>query len=153
MAKIFGYYHKNIDRAWFESSNVFYCECLDRENDFKKVKVTFNNGSCYEYDNVKVQDYLLFRDDASQGKALQKYIKAKNYPYKKLDNSNINELKDELEFRTNGGTYVTLDDSKLVLLNGKDEEFYRSEKDANEDTLDIVCEAMTAVGVTNIIKK
>ena len=90
MSKIFNLYTKNkdgidVDRTWYQSSNIKYSECLDYDNRLKTLKVVFNNGTQYEYKNVNSQDYLLFRDASSQGKALNEYIKPKGYEYEKLD--------------------------------------------------------------------
>ena len=50
MSKILNYYNNktHIDKVWYDSSNVLYSECDDIENDYKNVRVTFNNGSTYE---------------------------------------------------------------------------------------------------------
>ena len=112
MSKIWSYYNNKLDKAWFDSSNVKYCECVDNDNEFKTLRVVFNNGSKYEYKNVSVQDYLLFREDASQGKAMGKYIKAKKYEYERLDNVDIEAIDKELEFRRNGGIFVDYSDGK-----------------------------------------
>ena len=89
MSKIFNLYTKNnnginVDRTWYQSSNIKYSECLDYDNKLKTLKVVFNNGTQYEYKDVKTTDYLLLREDESQGKALNKYIKANGYDYEKL---------------------------------------------------------------------
>ena len=79
MAKMFNYYANDVDHTWYDSSNIKYSECIDKENSLKTLKVVFNNGSQYEYRGVDVNDYLMFREDMSQGKALCKYIKSKGY--------------------------------------------------------------------------
>lgn len=91
---------KRIDRAWYNSSNILYSECDDKENDLKTLRVVFKNGACYEYKNVSVQDYIMFMHgglDGSNGKALNKFIKEKKYEYQRLDDANINILNEELE--------------------------------------------------------
>ena len=103
MGKIFNYYSNDIDRTWYQSSNVKFSECVDKENELKTLRVVFNNGSQYEYTGVDVNQYLLFREDNSQGKALNKYIKGNNYEYKRLDNADVAALDEELSFRTNNG--------------------------------------------------
>lgn len=91
---------KRLDRVWYSSSNIIYSECDDNENDFKTLRVVFKNGSCYEYYNVSVQDYLMFIHgglDGSNGKALNNFIKNKKYEYKKLENANLCEIQENLK--------------------------------------------------------
>lgn len=49
----------------------------------KKLKIEFNNGFAYEYEEVPHQVYTQFRMSESQGKYLNSEI-AKKYKYKKL---------------------------------------------------------------------
>lgn len=88
-----------IERAWYNSSNILYSECDDIKDAYKTLRVTFRNGSTYEYHNVDVNDYLLFRQGAlngSNGKAFAKYIKAK-YQFTKLPQKNPADIEKELE--------------------------------------------------------
>jgi len=90
---------KRLDRAWFKSSNVFYSECEDRENELKVLRVTYNNGATYEYSNVDVNDYVMFLAgglEGSHGKALNEFIKKKNCPYRKLEKKDTNQLLTEM---------------------------------------------------------
>lgn len=91
---------KRLDRAWYSSSNIIYSECDDYENDYKTLRVTFKNGACYEYYKVSVQDYLMFMHgglDGSNGKALNKFVKANQYEYKRIDDSDLALINEELE--------------------------------------------------------
>lgn len=91
---------KRLDRAWYSSSNIIYSECDDHENDYKTLRVTFKNGACYEYYKVSVQDYLMFMHgglDGSNGKALNKFVKANQYEYKRIDDSDLTLINEELE--------------------------------------------------------
>lgn len=91
---------KRLDRAWYSSSNIIYSECDDHENDYKTLRVTFKNGACYEYYKVSVQDYLMFMHgglDGSNGKALNKFVKANQYEYKRIDDSDLTFINEELE--------------------------------------------------------
>lgn len=83
MSKIKSFYKNNVEKVWYDSSNILYSECVDLVNQLKTLKIVFKNGSMYQYNNVNVNDYLLFRENDSQGKAFFKYIK----PYEciKLD--------------------------------------------------------------------
>lgn len=96
MGKILSKYQDNLDKAWFDSSNVLYAECDDNDNSLKTVRITFKDGSTYEYKDVNVTDWLLFREDASNGKAFFKYIK--KYDFEKKDKLNTEDIKKELEY-------------------------------------------------------
>lgn len=95
MGKKICIYENNVDKAWYDSSTVFYSECDDKENALKSVKVVFKNGSTYLYKDVNVNDYLLFRESASQGKTLHRLLK--QYEYEKLANTDINLLTEEYQ--------------------------------------------------------
>ena len=90
---------KLLDRAWYSSSNIVYSECDDRENDLKTLRVVFKNGAQYQYEDISVQDYLLFMYggvDGSNGKALNKFIKEKKYEYKRIDDANLEKLNEDM---------------------------------------------------------
>ena len=151
MSKIWNVYSKNkdgidSDRVWFQSSNIRYCECLDKDNDLKTLRVVFNNGTQYEYKKVNVNHYLLFRDDLSQGKALNKYIKANGYEYEKLENADLQVLEDELNFRLEGGMFVFYDGDKLTLKDHRDVVLMEKEVKLTEAAFNAVCLALEAVG-------
>ena len=89
---------KKLDRVWYQSSSIFYSECEDRLNELKVLRVVFNNGSTYQYNDVDVNDYVMFVHgglDGSNGKALNKFIKPK-CEFIKLDNSNKEMLTEEM---------------------------------------------------------
>lgn len=97
----FRYYDEKerIDRVWYDSSNVLYSECEDKENDYKTLKVVFKGGATYVYYEVDVQDYVMFVNgglDGSNGKALNKYIKPK-CDFEKLPSTNLEELELQLQ--------------------------------------------------------
>lgn len=96
MGKICTIYKDSIDKAWFRSSNIVYSECIDKKDELKEVNVVFKNGSEYTYFDVAVQDYLMFREDASQGKAFLKFLKKYDY-VKKEEKRDLNLLNEELE--------------------------------------------------------
>lgn len=151
MSKIFSVYSKNkdgidVDRVWFESSNIKYTECLDNNNELKTLKVVFNNGTQYQYNKVDVGKYLLFREDLSQGKALNKYIKGEGYEYEKLDNADLDAINWELEFRLNGGFFVSYDGREFTLKDNKDEILCGKEVKLTKDAFDTICAVLTAVG-------
>ena len=151
MSKIFNFYTKDkngndIDRVWYQSSNIKYSECVDYDNELKTLRVVFNNGTQYEYKNVDVRQYLSFREAASQGKALNESIKSKGYEYEKLEDVDTKTLDDELNFRMEGGIFVFYDGDKLVLKDGSDKVICEREVKLTEDAFDAVCAALNAVG-------
>lgn len=126
----FGYYIDNVmDRAWFDSSNVFYGECDESDSQYKTVRIVFKNGSVYEYYKVKVSDWVYFKTAPSQGKALNEYFKQNNYEYKKLENRDIEALEEECVFRSGSGLIlkVNLTENTLTLTNSTDVEKYTME--------------------------
>lgn len=96
MGKIISKYENDLDKCWFESSNVLYSECDDKNNQLKTVRITFKDGTTYEYYDVAVQDYLLFRESASSGKGFFKYIK--NHEFTKLEEKkDVEQIKEQLK--------------------------------------------------------
>lgn len=93
MSKICTIYKDSVDKAWFASSNIVYSECIDKKDELKEVNVVFKNGTEYTYLDVAVQDYLMFREDVSQGKALNKFLK--KYDYVKHEEKRDLELLNE----------------------------------------------------------
>ena len=146
MSRIFGFYTNDLDKSWYDSSNVKYSECDDHDSAMKTLRVVFKNGTQYEYKNINVQDYLFFRDAVSQGKALNKYIKANGYEYEKLEDANIEALNDELEFRRNGGIFVFYNDGKFTMKDNKDNIICEREVELTEDAFNTTCAALEAVG-------
>ena len=151
MSKIFHFYAKNkdgidTDFTWYDSSNVKYSECLDYDNSLKTLKVVFNNGTQYEYKNVESSKYLLFREDVSQGKALNKYIKGSGYEYQKLEDANMASLDEELEFRSHGGIFVIYDGDKFTMKDNKDKVIFEKDIKLTESAFNLTCSALEAVG-------
>ena len=71
---------ERIDRVWYQSSNIVFTECLDNPDSLKTLTVTFKNNRRYRYDDVDVNDYVMFMHgglDGSNGKAFNKYIVSK----------------------------------------------------------------------------
>lgn len=153
MSKLFNYYADDVDKVWYQSSNIKYSECIDNDDKPKTLKVVFSNGTQYQYDDVDVRDYLLFREDDSQGKALNKFIKSKGYQFTKLPNADLNLINEEYEFRTGNGLQIeSFDSSSFRILDNKNNELY-SIKNANESSYeDIVKDILSAVGFNVKIK-
>lgn len=118
MGLIINKYENEVDKAWYDSSNVIYSECVDNKNDYKDLFVTFKSGDTYHYKNVTVQDYLMFRSDVSQGKALNKFITKKVdgkfvYEYEKKEKKDVSKLVEERD--------QLLEEKKQEKLNEDDE--------------------------------
>jgi hypothetical protein len=87
------------EKAWYESSNVFYSEFVEDPNKNEgDLYVTFNNGATYKYKNVQIApDYLMFKHgglDGSHGKALNSHIKPK-YEFEKVDTRDTSKLTEQ----------------------------------------------------------
>ena len=107
MSKIYNFYKEDnsgvsVDKTWYDSSNVIYTECIDNDGELKQLKVVFANGSQYLYKDVDVRDYLLLREASSQGSTLNRIIKKKGYEYERLDNANLENIREEYEKVKNG---------------------------------------------------
>lgn len=127
--KIFGFYNEGVDKTWYRSSNIVFSECLDPFDSYKTLTVVFSNGATYKYKNVEVQDYLMFRDAESQGKALGKYIKAKGYEYERLEDSDLEAIQKELEERTDGWLRYEVKDGILLITDEKENVLFSSSDD------------------------
>lgn len=145
--KKFNIYCNNVDKTWYDSSNVVYTECIDNENKPKTLKVVFSNGTQYQYNDVNVNDYLLFRESESQGRALNRLIKEKKYEYQKLDNADLNALSEELFFRSENGFYVENGDEFFEIRNNKDESVFKLSKPLEKEYFDMVSDILKAVGL------
>ena len=146
MSKIFNFYANDVDKTWYQSSNIKYSECIDHDNDLKTLKVVFNNGTQYKYKKVDVQNYLLFRDASSQGKALNEYIKPKGYEYEKMENADLATLDGELTFRMEDGIFVLYDGDKFTIKDNKDNVICEKEVKLTEAAFQTICSALEAVG-------
>jgi len=146
MSKVFNFYANDTDKTWYQSSNIRYSECIDHDNELKTLKVVFNNGTQYQYDKVDVRDYLLFRDASSQGKALNEYVKSKEYEYEKLENADLAALDSELTFRMEDGIFVFYDNGKFTMKDNKDRIICEKDVTLSEASFNTICSALEAVG-------
>lgn len=146
MSKLFNYYQDNIDHTWYKSSNIKYSECIDNDNALKTLRIVFNNGTQYEYENVDVRDYLIFRDSDSQGKSLNRLIKEKKYEYKKLDNINVDVLEEEYQLRS-GNAYFINNEETFEITNNKGISTFKLDKTLDEDTLNLICDVLEALDI------
>ena len=114
---LFSYYIEDkMDKAWFDSSNIYYAECDESDTQFKTVRVIFKNGAIYQYEQVKVFDWTMFKNAESQGKKLNELFKKAGYKYEKIGTANIEELQDEYVFRSGKGYTLYINDGKLTLM-------------------------------------
>lgn len=145
--KKFNIYCNNVDKTWYDSSNIVYTECIDNDNAPKTLKVVFSNGTQYQYNNVDVRDYLLLREDQSQGKALNRLIKEKKYEYVKLENADLEAINDELFFRSKNGFYLKNSEDSFEIINNKDESVFKLSKPLEEGYFELVNDILKAVGL------
>ena len=118
---LFRYYIEDkIDKAWFDSSNIYYAACDESDTQFKTVRVIFKNGAIYQYEKVKVFDWTMFKNAESQGKKLNELFKKAGYKYEKIGTANIEELQDEYVFRSGKGYTLYINDGKLTLMDYQD---------------------------------
>ena len=118
---LFSYYIEDkMDKAWFDSSNICYAECDESDTQFKTVRVIFKNGAIYQYEQVKVFDWTMFKNAESQGKKLNELFKKAGYKYEKIGTANIEELQDEYVFRSGKGYTLYINDGKLTLMDYQD---------------------------------
>lgn len=118
---LFSYYIEDkMDKAWFDSSNIYYAECDESDTQFKTVRVIFKNGAIYQYEQVKVFDWTMFKNAESQGKKLNELFKKAGYKYERIGTANIEELQDEYVFRSGKGYTLYINDGKLTLMDYQD---------------------------------
>lgn len=146
MSKLFNYYVNDVDYTWYNSSNIKYSECIDKDGELKTLNIVFSNGTQYQYVGLTVQDYLLFRDSDSQGKALNKYIKAKGYEFKKLDDANLDEINSEYLFRTSNGIELEHCDDTIKLYDTNKRLLCELDLSKEVPIEDILSQVLTSVG-------
>jgi hypothetical protein len=95
MSKKISIYENSLDKAWYDSSNIIYSECDDNQDALKTLRVVFKQGRQYQYSDVDVNDYLLFREGKSQGEALNKFIK--KYKAERIQDASLEEIQEEYE--------------------------------------------------------
>ena len=153
MSKKFNVYCNGVDKTWYDSSNVIYTECIDNDNRPKTLKVVFSNGTQYQYEDVNVNHYLLFREDASQGKALNRLIKENKYEYKKIEDADLEAINDELFFRSKNGFYLENNDEFFEIRNNKEESVFKLSKPLEEGYFEMINDILKAVGLkTKIVE-
>ena len=145
MSKIINVYKDNIDRCWYRSSNIVYSECIDKQDELKVLNVVFSNGSQYQYTDVKVMDYLMFREAESQGKGLDQFIKKNGYPYRKMENADLDLLNEEREFIQSDGITIEFGGHIRIITN-EGEVIYDSPEFLGLKEKNIVVDMIKALG-------
>lgn len=153
MAKKFNYYKNNVDYCWYDSTNVIYTECIDNENKPKTLKVVFSNGTQYQYNDVNVNDYLLLREASSQGKALNRLIKEKKYEYVKLENADLEAIKEELDLIMNGAFFIENKDDGYEIKNNTNDVVFKLSEPLDKELFDLINDILKSVGIrTKIVE-
>lgn len=152
MGKILNIYDENenginVDKTWYNSSNIKYSECVDNNDDLKTLRIVFTNGTQYEYQGVEVQQYLLFREDASQGKALNRLIKSGKYKYTKLENADLKVIEDELFFIMQDGNYLRNTDKGFEIKNKSNEVIYHLNEKLDDKTYGIIKDILNSLSI------
>ena len=145
MSKICNFYQDNVDKTWYKSTNIKYSECIDNTDELKTLKVVFANGSQYQYDDVDVRHYMLFRESESQGKALNMYIKSAGFPYKKLEDADLVKIDEEYELLT-GDNLIIENEGSCKIKSPRGEVLYEKDTALDGDTLSTVMEILSALG-------
>ena len=150
---LFSYYIEDkMDKAWFDSSNIYYAECDESDTQFKTVRVIFKNGAIYQYEQVKVFDWTMFKNAESQGKKLNELFKKAGYKYEKIGTANIEELQDEYVFRSGKGYTLYINDGKLTLMDYQDVIKYTMEL-PEESVVNDIKSMLESIGNVVRIKK
>ena len=152
MLKYNQYIDNVIDKAWFESSNIVYGECDESETQYKTVRIVFKNGATYQYENVLVSDWVSFKHAESQGKSLNEHFKKMGYKYTRIEDSNLDEINQELENMSSCDFYFKKEDEKLKLFdNAIDLEKY-SMPYPGDDIVNYIKEMLESLGYKIKIK-
>ena len=145
MSKLCNLYQNNVDKVWYKSTNIKYSECIDNTDELKTLKVVFANGSQYQYDDVDVRHYMLFRESESQGKALNMYIKSAGFPYKKLENADLAKIDEEYELLT-GDSLLLENEGSFKVKSPRGEVLYEQESEMTNDNLSTLKNILVALG-------
>lgn len=149
MSKILSKYENNLDKAWYNSSNIIYSECDDKDNELKTVRLTFKDGRTYEYKDVKVNDYLMLREATSQGKAFFKYLKS--YEYSRVEDKKIENIQKELhdiQYPPKEEPFIiTLSENKLEIINNEEADAKTYAYDLDDKTSDIFAQVFSILNV------
>lgn len=136
------------DYCFYESSNLWASVCDDIEDGFKTLTVVFNDKTgikrVYRYYDIDVNDYILFKNDISNGKALNKFIIKKGYKSEKLEDYDFSEV---------NKMYESLSGEILSDTPEKEEEIITEDVDSiNKSFYEFLEEGNTVTELTSNIK-
>lgn len=96
---VYNRYINQEDHVWYDSSNLIYSKCYDRDGGEKKtLKIVFKGGRTYLYSDVDVKDYMMLKTNASTGKTFNEYIKKyDNVRIGDTDLDKLSELRESFE--------------------------------------------------------
>lgn len=122
---IFKRYIDSKDCVWYDSSNLVYSECVEKDGGLNSLRIVFKQGRTYLYRDVALEDYIMLRDSESNGKAFNQYIK--KYDCVRLPDTDLSVLEETkkkwmveagiLEDERKGTTYMV----RANLNNGETE--------------------------------
>lgn len=142
---IFNKYENDLDRAWFSSSNIKYAECDDKTDSLKTVRIVFNTGRKYEYEKVTVQDYLLFRNAESQGKAFNSYLR--KYEAKRLEDADLDQIDKELENLRSADFVLVYTETGFNIKNNSGNVLFELDRKLSEDEMNLIESVLNVVEV------
>lgn len=142
---IFNKYENDLDRAWFSSSNIKYAECDDKTDSLKTVRIVFNTGRKYEYEKVTVQDYLLFRNAESQGKAFNSYLR--KYEAKRLEDADLDQIDKELENLRSADFVLVYTETGFNIKNNGGNVLFELDRKLSEDEMNLIESVLNVVEV------
>ena len=142
---IFNKYENDLDRAWFSSSNIKYAECDDKTDSLKTVRIVFNTGRKYEYEKVTVQDYLLFRNAESQGKAFNSYLR--KYEAKRLEDADLDQIDKELENLRSADFVLVYTETGFNIKNNSGNVLFELDRKLSEDEMNLIESVLNVVDV------
>jgi hypothetical protein len=154
MSLKFSVFENNIDKCWYDSTNIIYSECEDKVDDFKALKIVFKGGRTYNYKEIDVRDYVAFKHATSQGKALNTFLK--KYEYEKVEEStDLELLNEELEERQVTDFYFYEEANGEVRLKNKngDEILVLSGNLQAAEHKDLITLIVSAMGIKTKWKK
>ena len=121
---VYNHYTNQRDYTWYDSSNIIYSECIDTKGEKKNLKIIFKEGRQYLYKDVDVNDYLMFKNAQSNGKAFNDHIR--KYKAIRLADADIHELEDKKKSMMETEDTVTKATSNLsykISINNDTREF------------------------------
>lgn len=92
-------------------------------------------------------DYLVFREDASQGKALNRLIKDKGYEYQKLGIPDIEKINEEYDFISSGGIYLDNSGDKFKVTSAIGDVLYQHDGKLSEEIAGVLTGILDSINI------